>query len=387
MARLVGRAGLQTFLADHQGRDVYRHRLSEAWAQELFGWKQLNAALTEHRLHPPRLRLEKAGADASKGVFRERRTRRGRTLHDLEPAVLNARLRDGATLILDAANELSPPLQQLCAGLSGELLGSCQANLYAAWGETQGFNVHWDAHDVFVVQVEGRKRWALCGVTRPAPSVRDNRADHPRPETPIKEVVLEPGDMLYLPRGYWHAAVGLGEPTLHLTIGVTRKTGTDFLHWLANEAEDQAIARADLPLESDDDALSARLVELIAALSDMDPADLARGYRRHVEAALPQRAKLSLPFIGAERTFSEGDRFVLADGPAAVRSAGEAVVLRHRGVDYTVASPLERALARWAAGEALSYRDLETSLPADAAPQLGDFVAELLGRGVLVRVG
>jgi hypothetical protein len=239
LARLVGRAGLQTFLTEHQGRDVYRHRLPEGWPQELFGWPQLNAALAQHRLHPPRLRLERAGADASEGVFRERRTRRGRTLYDLEPAALNARLREGATLILDAANELSPPLQQLCAGLSAELLGSCQANLYAAWGETQGFKVHWDAHDVFVVQVEGRKRWALYGVTRPRRRSATAGAEHPKPDMPIEEIVLEPGDMLYLPRGYWHAAVGLGEPTLHLTIGVTRKTGTDFLHWLANEAQDR----------------------------------------------------------------------------------------------------------------------------------------------------
>jgi hypothetical protein len=62
------------------------------------------------------------------------------------------------------------------------------------------------------------------------------------------------------------------------------------------------------------------------------------------------------------------------------------VVLRHRGVDFTVAQVLEPVLTRWAAGEALAYRDIEASLPADAAAQLGGFVAEMLGRGVLVRV-
>src|SRR5690606_22207105 len=109
LARLVGADRLDGFLADSFGRRAFRRRLPEG--PPLFGWGQLNQALAEHRLAPPRLRLERAGGDVTKGVFKERRSRRGALLHDLDPSALNARLREGATLIVDAANELAAPLQ------------------------------------------------------------------------------------------------------------------------------------------------------------------------------------------------------------------------------------------------------------------------------------
>src|SRR3712207_1640843 len=88
LARLVGAERLVAFLTDHHGRDAFRRRLPDGFAEDLFGWPRLNAAIAEHRLSPPRLRLEMAGKDASRGVFHERRTRRGRVLTDLDPAAL-----------------------------------------------------------------------------------------------------------------------------------------------------------------------------------------------------------------------------------------------------------------------------------------------------------
>jgi hypothetical protein len=385
LAALVGEDALEAFRSARLGRDAYRRRLPDGVAGALYGWERLNRALAEHRLAPPRLRLEQAGKDVSSGVFSERRTRRGRVLHDLMPAALNARLREGATLILDAANETSAPLQALCAGLAGELLGSCQANLYAAWGTTQGFNVHWDDHDVFVVQVEGRKRWALYGITREAPAFGDRHAGLPPPQAPLKETVLEPGDMLYLPRGYWHAAVGLGEPTLHLTIGVTRKTGADFLRWLAAEANAASAVRSDLPLEQDDDVLGARLSAVIAAALDgAEPRELARRYRSHVEAALAMRPQLSLPDIGRGDDYPPQTRLTLAGGPRRLEAGDGAAVLVHRGVRYTLAPELAGPLAALASGEAIAAADLEAAVTAEDRPLVAGLIAEMVGRGVFV---
>src|SRR5581483_5663465 len=38
---------------------------------------------------------------------------------------------------------------------------ACVANLYAGWRTQKGFNVHWDAQDIFVLQLSGRKRWQV----------------------------------------------------------------------------------------------------------------------------------------------------------------------------------------------------------------------------------
>src|ERR1700761_6180197 len=117
---LVGAQASAGFLATAFGKDAYRTRVSQDWARALFGWPTLNQVLAEHRLAPPRLKREKHGKQVGGSVFRGRRTRRGEALKDIDVAALYAQLREGATLILDAVNELSPPLQRLCAGLADE---------------------------------------------------------------------------------------------------------------------------------------------------------------------------------------------------------------------------------------------------------------------------
>lgn len=386
LAKLVGDDRLGDFLAERLGKDSFRRRLPAGAA--LFGWARLNAALAEHRFSPPRLRLERSGGDYAKGLFKERRTRRGDLLHDLDPEVLNARLREGATLILDAANELDPELQALCAGLAAEFVCACQANLYACWGGVQGFDVHWDDHDVFVVQVEGAKRWSLYGSTLTAPTRRLRQLDHERPEEPIEEIVLEPGDMLYLPRGYWHAAVGMGAPTLHLTIGLTRKSGGDLLHWLADQSSHHEVARADLPLEADDETLGHRVAELMAAmLADADPVELGRRYRRKVEAGQGRRPMLSFPYIGDSAAPYASDTSVrFAPGIVRVSPSPRAgaVVLRHRGTDYTVVAALENVLAEMAAGEPTTFGDLQRAVGPGDADLVAAFVSDMIARGVFL---
>ena len=319
-------------------------------------------------------------------MFQERRPRPGQVLHDIDVAGLYAELRGGATLILDAVNELHPPLRRLCEGMAAEFRAYSQTNLYACWGESQGFEVHWDDHDVFVVQVEGAKRWDLYGLTRPAP-LRREREPAPRPAGPPEQVVLEAGDLLYLPRGYWHAAVGLGEPSLHLTIGLSRKTGADLLHWLADEAVTDPRVRADLRLEADDAQLGAQISEILSGvLAATDPAELGRRYRRRVESTARPRPQLSLPHIGRpQEPVGPRARLRLTAGTAEVRP-GEppgAIRLSHRGVVFTLAGETAAAISPLAAGETLSCAEVVRRCAGAGEAQVLEMIEELLRRGVL----
>jgi hypothetical protein len=381
LAALIGASEVATFLQDTLGKAAHRTRLAPGVARQLFGWPQLNAALAEQRLIPPRLRLERAGGDVTQGLFKTRRTRRGASMQDLDPTALMERLRDGATLIVDAVNEISAPLQELCAGLASEFTASSQANLYACWGVTQGFDVHWDDHDVFVVQVEGRKEWALYGMTEAAPTRRGPAPSAKAPEHDPERIVLEPGDVLYLPRGYWHAAVGLGGPTLHLTLGLTRKTGSDLLHWLADDLLEQALARADLPFEAGDAPLGARIGEILAELCALEPAALARRYRRHVEATAPQRPGLGFPYIGDEAPLAPGAGISLAQGSARLERVGPDLLLSWRGVEFTLAPVLEAPLRRLLAGETLPASAFAESEP---LAEVRVFLQDMVRRGAFV---
>ena len=382
---LIGAAEAGRLIGQAFGREPYRTRLAAGGAGELFGWAQLNAALAEQRLTPPRLRLERAAQDVSREVFRARRTRRGAQMQDLDPAALMACLRDGATLIIDAVNEISPPLQRLCAGLSADFAASCQANLYACWGETQGFDVHWDDHEVFVLQLEGRKTWALYGATERWPTRRGVGSEAPRPEAPVDSFVLAPGDVLYLPRGYWHAAVGLGGPTLHLTVGLTRKSGADLLHWLADELLADELVRSDLPLEADPAKLADRVAEILARVVAQDPQGLAGRYRRHLEAGLVQRPQLSFPYLGEEARDLPADvQIRLAAGPARLEPRGAGLVLSWRGVEFELAPALAPPLDRLLAGEGVSIADFQAAAPAAGPAALQSFLREMVRRGAFV---
>jgi hypothetical protein len=388
LASLVGADALTGFLAETLGRGPFRRRLPEGLAPALFGWTRLNTVLAEQRLGPPRLKLEKDGADAGKGVFRERRTSRNHVIHDVDMPSLYDRLREGATLILDAVNEFGGPLKQLCNGLASEFSASSQANLYACWGQSQGFDVHWDDHDVFVIHLDGAKRWMLYGATRPSPLRRDLRDEHRRPDEPLEEIVLQAGDMLYLPRGYWHAAVGVGGPTLHLTVGLTRKTGHDFLTWLADQSLAEDLVRADLPLERDDAALGEHLsAVLAAALAGGDPADLGRRFRRSAEARRNHRPELSFPRIGdAAGAYDPDERIRLSSGAAHLEPADQsgAFVLSHRGVAYTLAAPLHASISAMVQGRPVAYGDLLAAAEDAPVGEAAAFVTEMLRRGVFV---
>ncbi|MGW9497833.1 JmjC domain-containing protein [Streptomyces prasinus] len=69
-----------------------------------------------------------------------------------------------------------------------------------------------------------------------------------RPSEPVVELVLNTGDMLYLPRGWWHAvSASEGVHSLHLTCGMQTATGADLLQWLSEDLRRGTTVRSDLP--------------------------------------------------------------------------------------------------------------------------------------------
>src|SRR6266496_5905184 len=100
-----------------------------------------------------------------------------------------------------------PPLVTFGSQLAAELGHPVQVNAYVTPPQNQGFAPHYDVHDVFVLQVAGRKRWRVH-----EPVLADPLGDQPweqrrgavaaqASEAPVLDELLEPGDALYLPRG------------------------------------------------------------------------------------------------------------------------------------------------------------------------------------------
>ena len=105
-----------------------------------------------------------------------------------------------------------------------------------------GVGPHFDSYDVFLLQVQGQRRWQI-GRQKDL-TLRDNvplkiLANF----VPEQTFVLEPGDMLYLPPGYAHDGVAVGGDCMTYSIGFrSPKRGElarELLQRLAEDAADE----------------------------------------------------------------------------------------------------------------------------------------------------
>ncbi|TWF71566.1 JmjC domain-containing protein [Kitasatospora viridis] len=130
-----------------------------------------------------------------------------------------ALLRGGATLLLRCVDQWHRPTADLVARLSRELDRRVEAFFFVTPAGGQGLAVHRDDADVFVLQAAGRKTWYV----HDAPAVADwSPGELPDDERSARLLhgVLEAGDVLYVPRGSAHRAVGAAGLSAHLSLTV-----------------------------------------------------------------------------------------------------------------------------------------------------------------------
>nr|KAG5711850.1 hypothetical protein BaRGS_026291 [Batillaria attramentaria] len=123
---------------------------------------------------------------------------------------------------------------------------SVGANVYLTPAGTQGFAPHYDDIEAFVIQLEGKKHWKLYSPRTDEenlPRFSSNNFTQSEVGTPILNVVLEAGDMLYFPRGTIHQAnANEKEHSLHVTFSCyQRNTWGDLLERLVPRALQLAI--------------------------------------------------------------------------------------------------------------------------------------------------
>ncbi|OIJ95556.1 cupin domain-containing protein [Streptomyces monashensis] len=279
---------------------TYRIWRGVADFSSLLTWDDLNAAIGRGRLEPPRFRLHRDGELIPWQQYATAvTTRRNVVWQRIQPSRLHDQLHDGASLVLDAVDELHEPAERLAQVLEGVFRGRVQINVYASWTATEGFGTHWDDHDVIVVQLEGAKRWRLYGPTRINPLHRDTEAPEPPADEPIEEVVLRAGDMLYLPRGWWHAVAATQGRSLHLTCGLQTTTGADLVGWLSDRLRTSETVRAHLPVFASPQEQADYLELLRKEVADALHGGAIADFLTARDAIEPGRTMSSLPFLDA----------------------------------------------------------------------------------------
>jgi lysine-specific demethylase/histidyl-hydroxylase NO66 len=192
-----------------------------------------------------------------------------------DPERVATSFEDGATIVLQGLHLNWTPLAKFCRGLETDLGYPAQANAYYTPRGSQGFAVHHDTHDVFVLQVAGEKHWRIYDPLFDLP-LKDQRYSKALGEhgPPTIELTLRAGDTLYLPRGWLHDALTSETDSLHVTVGINLHTWVDAVRLALDECEDDVEFRRSVP---EDGAMSADLLGRLAA--KLEPADVARRAR------------------------------------------------------------------------------------------------------------
>ena len=147
----------------------------------------------------------------------------------------------GATVILSNVVEHFSALSQLVQSLIVETQMRWQANIYLTPAANQGFAPHYDTHDVFILQIEGQKKFRFFTSELKLPFPEDNYdiALNAHPEL-CEAVTLNAGDTLYIPRGHVHDAQTVGdESSLHVTLGCYPMIQRDLLQCYMQVAAEQ----------------------------------------------------------------------------------------------------------------------------------------------------
>ena len=313
-------------------------------------------------LRHPFFRLIRAGDSPERSSYLRSAGVGHTTVHDLgDLGRITAEVWDGASLVGQGLQRLWPPLTGYCEALAGELGHRVQANAYLSPPESHGFDLHYDTHDVFVLQVEGHKEWTVHAPADLLPHRRPPKADQgtgPAHGDPVWTGVLVPGDCLYLPRGFGHSARTSDERSLHLTIGILVTTWRTVLRALADLLpEDDIELRRALPLGAvtgDDEAFRAAWLafgdHLAAAVRDVDPEVVLARLRTDLWSAHPHPDASVLSRAFAAELPAADDGVALRPGVVEAHhvdtdTAEVRLVLRDRSVSMpTAAAPLLLAL-------------------------------------------
>ncbi len=176
----------------------------------------------------------------------------GPTLPEMDPASYMrplGKVREGSSLLIGAIHRRWPPIATLCAQTQATLRHPIGATIILSPGGERALPLHYDVPSVFAMQLYGEKEWQIWEPVEDKP-LRVHPPNVAEVETrPGERIVLQPGDVLYVPRGHPHRCLSGEGPSLHLSMYVDMFTWRDLLmHALEDLADADARLRQALPV-------------------------------------------------------------------------------------------------------------------------------------------
>lgn len=242
-------------------------------------------------LNAPQLRVFQDGAEIHPARFLDDSVnRRGQGVRVANMRRLGLLLEQGCTVVLDQVDQFDPTMEVACRALQWWSRETVQVNTYLTTQAVGGFPLHWDDHEVVVVQLAGEKSWEVRGQSRPAPMFRDAEPNDTPPEDVLWSGTLRTGEVMHIPRGFWHQATrtdqGAGY-SLHATFGFPKRTGVNWLAWVADQARKVEVFRHDLNGNCTEEEHQRQRTNLTAVAADLVSKHSVDDFLRSHEQELP----------------------------------------------------------------------------------------------------
>ncbi|MGH3550566.1 MAG: JmjC domain-containing protein [Pseudonocardiaceae bacterium] len=334
--------------------------------------RRLLDVLMRRSLSPPQVRCLCNGIDLHPGDYIvETTNQRGQAIPMLDMHRLGPLLESGCTLVADAINRWDATMDVACRSWQWWARERVQVNTYLTTQATSGFALHWDDHDVIIVQLAGEKNWDIRVPSRPVPMYRDAAPNTEPSEERVWSGTLRAGDVMHIPRGYWHQAtrttLGAGY-SLHVTFGIEQRTGVDWLTWLADRSRQDEVFRHDLIRNGaqgqQTQKLAAAACRLIASIS---PEEFLA--ERELQQPTSRQVRTCGVF-GAPRAV-----VCVTDFPPRLSSSEDTIIVRGAGKRITVAAKAEPALRMLLCGQPVDLNSVSAATGIDAA-KLADVLIE-----------
>lgn len=255
-AEFIAPMPVEQFMADFYGRRPLHLKAdgdSGARRRQSFSWARLGELL-EILPHWNEANLKlifNSRPLAPENYIVEVDTLAGR-IRRASPAKVEVFLGMGASLVADSLESVAPEIHSLTHMLSTQFRGRSGANAYCSFAGVQAFKSHCDLHEVFAVHCEGEKVWRIYENRAASPVVPLEVPDAQAIIDQVKgrvmmEAQMQPGDLLYIPRGYYHDALASSDASLHLSLSVTPHSGRILFRLLEELAMQDPAFRAYLP--------------------------------------------------------------------------------------------------------------------------------------------
>ncbi len=373
LERCVGDVG--SFFDRYWGRAPLLLAPAAGGFDDLASHDDLDRMVSSLGLRASSLRMVKDGSTIPASGYTRPPSGRG-TERLVDPGRVYERFSEGATIVLESLHRHWEPLTDFCRDLEISLGHRLQVNAYITPPGSQGFDVHRDSHDVFVLQVSGTKHWLVY--------------DRDEEDVVLIDQELEPGGSLYIPKGFPHAATTTRAASAHLTVGILTHDAIAIVREVVRLAEAEPLFQERLPAETITDAASLRAVvehqmgELRAWLDKVDVDELTQRLARRLMSTSQPIVRGQLRQLEQLEAIHDDTTLVRRRGATCVLFTG-GDVLKVLLPDRELEMPLRvlPAMEEVARRDRLSARDLHPCLDADSALVL---VRRLVREGLLEAV-